>query len=65
MRAVRDCFCMWPAELECDGLGVIVCEGCGGDQCVCRCGGEMPCPGCDYCELCDLEEEERAELTGD
>lgn len=45
------CICEWPDD--CGGIGTIYCDGCGGDQCVCRCGGELPCPGCDECP--DLE----------
>lgn len=43
-----DCICDWPDE--CSGLGSLQCEGCGGDICVCPCGGEAACPGCEYCE---------------
>jgi hypothetical protein len=42
-----DCLCEFPSE--CNGTGVFTCEVCGGDQCVCACGGEMECPGCDEC----------------
>jgi len=41
------CICDWPAE--CCGTGIMMCDGCGGDLCVCRCGGEMECPGCPAC----------------
>jgi hypothetical protein len=34
----------------CNGLGVQHCEGCGGDLCVCVCGGQRACPGCDACK---------------
>lgn len=39
---------------ECNGLGTLHCEaapegGCGGDLCICACGGERECPGCDWC----------------
>jgi hypothetical protein len=55
-----DCVCEYPAS--CGGLGVVSCDGCGGDQCVCRCGGELgECPGCDDCpdeeDLGDAEED--------
>lgn len=33
----------------CGGLGVLICDGCGGDTCVCHCGGEAECPGCPEC----------------
>ena len=41
------CICDWPPD--CGGLGILMCDGCGGDQCVCRCGGETECYGCDAC----------------
>jgi hypothetical protein len=41
------CICDFPKD--CAGLGVLFCDGCGGDLCVCRCGGEMDCPGCECC----------------
>ena len=43
-----DCICDFPLE-SCGGLGVIYCEGCGGDLCVCICGGEIECSGCAEC----------------
>lgn len=49
------CMCDWPDN--CGGSGVLNCEGCGGDQCVCRCGGEMSCDSCDACDhLPDLDD---------
>ncbi len=42
-----DCICEWPET--CAGLGVLNCEGCGGDLCVCQCGGEMSCSWCPEC----------------
>lgn len=42
------CICEWPDT--CGGLGSLSCDGCGGDNCVCICGGEMPCFGCEDCE---------------
>lgn len=42
-----DCLCDFADT--CGGLGVIYCDGCGGDLCVCACGGELECPGCDEC----------------
>ena len=44
---MSDCLCDWPRH--CNGSGVMDCQGCGGDTCVCTCGGEMGCPGCCYC----------------
>lgn len=44
----RECQCDWPEY--CDGSAFLCCRGCGGDQCVCRCGGQMVCPGCEDCE---------------
>lgn len=43
-----DCMCYWPRV--CSGLGVIECSGCGGDSCVCICGGgPIECDGCRDC----------------
>lgn len=47
LREADDCRCDWPDV--CDGTGMVVCQGCGGDFCVCACGGEWECPGCDEC----------------
>jgi hypothetical protein len=44
------CICEFPES--CGGEGVLYCEGCGGDICVCAAcngAGEMECPGCDEC----------------
>ncbi len=41
------CICDWPDH--CGGSGLATCRGCGGDQCVCLCGGEDECPGCHAC----------------
>jgi hypothetical protein len=60
---VSSCICDWPTD--CGGLGAICCEGCGGDICVCRCGGEMACPGCEYCDGAEedyFDTHEEAEL---
>lgn len=43
----EQCICEWPDG--CGGNGVLNCEGCGGDLCVCTCGGEAECFGCDEC----------------
>jgi hypothetical protein len=55
--AQRACVCDWPEPRRlddlierCNGAGVICCEGCGGDLCVCVCGGSRDCPGCDACD---------------
>ena len=51
------CMCEWPDG--CGGIGTLYCEGCGGDQCVCRCGGEIPCDGCEECEgIFDADDDE-------
>lgn len=51
-----DCMCEYPAS--CGGTGVVTCDGCGGDQCVCRCGGELgQCPGCAECPEEDDDDE--------
>jgi hypothetical protein len=42
------CICDWPDS--CGGSGMLFCDGCGGDLCVCTCGGEMECLGCADCE---------------
>lgn len=51
VELVSDCMCEW--DSACSGTGVIHCLGCGGDQCVCVCGGEADCPGCEACEGSD------------
>lgn len=43
-----DCMCDWPEG--CAGLGTLYCSGCGGDLCVCVCGGGLECDGCEDCE---------------
>ena len=48
------CMCDWPDE--CNGLGILHCEGCGGDLCVCRCGGEIDCGGCINCNYGESDE---------
>ncbi len=45
------CICIWSED--CGGTGSLQCEGCGGDQCVCECSGEMECPGCEMCQDAD------------
>lgn len=47
----KQCICEWP--VSCGGRGSLTCEGCGGDLCVCLCGGNALCPGCDDCEGAD------------
>ena len=34
----------------CGGTGTLRCRGCGGDLCICLCGGEQACFGCEDCE---------------
>lgn len=48
------CMCDWPDE--CNGLGILHCDGCGGDLCVCRCGGEIDCGGCINCNYGESDE---------
>lgn len=50
-----DCMCEFPNT--CGGTGVLYCDGCGGDQCVCTCGGEGECIGCEECEGTDDDED--------
>lgn len=42
------CICEWPDR--CGGRGNVYCYGCGGDFCLCVCGGESECFGCADCE---------------
>ena len=44
---MSDCMCDF--DDLCGGLGTLHCLGCGGDLCVCRCGGEIDCEGCPDC----------------
>lgn len=57
------CICEFPAQ--CDGSGIVLCLGCGGDQCVCKAcygNGEDECPGCEMCANRDyLADEDPAE----
>lgn len=46
---MNDCMCEFAAG--CGGLGVVHCNGCGGDLCVCACGGEIDCDGCEDCDF--------------
>lgn len=46
--APRGCICDFYET--CNNLGVLHCKGCGGDLCVCTCGGEIDCYGCEDCE---------------
>ena len=42
------CMCDFPSS--CGGTGHLECDGCGGDICVCLCGGDLgECPGCEDC----------------
>ena len=45
------CMCIW--RRTCGGLGYLECRGCGGDNCICTCGGETDCDGCEDCEMDD------------
>lgn len=56
------CMCDWGDG--CAGTGTIHCRGCGGDLCVCRCGGEMECYGCEDCDFGEADEydPEQAEI---
>ena len=49
------CSCDFPDS--CAGLGALICSGCGGDTCVCRCGGELDCDGCDDCNFGEREDD--------
>jgi hypothetical protein len=49
------CMCEWPPD--CGGLGVLQCDGCGGDLCVCVCGGECECYGCALCAGDDYDDD--------
>lgn len=42
--------CTCDFQDRCGGLGVLFCDGCGGDLCICSCGGECDCYGCDDCD---------------
>jgi hypothetical protein len=53
---MNNCICEW--QDGCGGTGVLKCEGCGGDQCCCNCGGEVECPGCDDCEAGFCEDDD-------
>lgn len=46
-----DCMCRFRGG--CGGLGVIECRGCGGDCCICTCGGETECFGCEDCDMAE------------
>ena len=45
-----DCICTIDG---CADTGYACCSGCGGDQCICVCGGHGDCPGCPDCEDAD------------
>lgn len=49
MSPAEQLSCVCEYRLNCGGLGLLDCLGCGGDLCVCRCGGEMECHGCEDC----------------
>lgn len=61
-----DCMCTFNG---CAGTGVAHCSPpCGGDLCVCVCGGEAECDGCDACDVHydldspDFDDDERNHL---
>lgn len=54
------CICDWPDG--CGGIGMLYCEGCGGDLCVCLCGGESECYGCEECRPDDTDVDEDWDL---
>lgn len=54
------CICEWPDG--CGGIGTLYCDGCGGDQCVCFCGGEFPCDGCDECAGAERDLDDEIEM---
>lgn len=43
-----DCICDFPDT--CSGSGFVSCGGCGGDLCICLCGGHSECYGCGMCD---------------
>lgn len=43
-----ECCCEFPDV--CSGAGVLYCIGCGGDLCICTCGGVAECGGCGNCD---------------
>jgi hypothetical protein len=50
LRDDDDDECMCDFKGTCAGTGILECSPpCGGDQCICLCGGERECPGCDLC----------------
>jgi len=56
------CICEWPDD--CGASGVRYCAGCGGDLCVCRCGGEADCEACfGGCDMCG-DVDDRGEFEG-
>jgi hypothetical protein len=63
-RVKVHCVCEWPKRPKppalpgflCNGTGIQHCNGCGGDQCICVCGGERECPGCDACDATARDE---------
>lgn len=40
----------------CNGTRFLHCQGCGGDLCICTCGGEAECYGCDDCRPEDRDD---------
>ena len=56
MEEAIACICDFPDT--CGGLGSLSCGGGGGDLCVCECGGEIGCLGCNECEDDDWADED-------
>lgn len=56
------CICVF--QRTCGGSGVLCCHYCGGDFCICRCGGEVDCYGCVDCESPDDEAFDENDVAG-
>jgi hypothetical protein len=53
-ETLEDCMCDFGDH--CGGTGWIDCAGCGGDNCICTCGGGIECWGCPECPDPDAED---------
>jgi hypothetical protein len=51
-----ECCCDWPET--CGGMGGLLCMGCGGDFCICLCGGDSECWGCPECNEDDYGDDD-------